>query len=131
MLAAEGLFDAERKRPLPFLPRRVGLVCGREAKAKDDVVVNARLRWPGLPFAVREVAVQGARAVTEVTAAIGELDAIEDVDVIVVARGGGAVEDLLPFSDEGLVRAASACRTPLVSAIGHESDCPLLDLVAD
>ena len=131
VLAAEGLFDAERKRPLPFLPRRVGLVCGREAKAKDDVVVNARLRWPGLPFAVREVAVQGARAVTEVTAAIGELDAIEDVDVIVVARGGGAVEDLLPFSDEGLVRAASACRTPLVSAIGHESDCPLLDLVAD
>ncbi len=131
ILAAEGLFDAERKRPLPFLPRKVGLVCGRQAKAKDDVLVNARLRWPGLPFEVREVAVQGARAVGEVTRAIQELDADAQIDVIVVARGGGAVEDLLPFSDEGLVRAAAACRTPLVSAIGHETDCPLLDLVAD
>ena len=131
ILAAEGLFDAERKRPLPFLPRKVGLVCGRQAKAKDDVLVNARLRWPGLPFEVREVAVQGARAVGEVTRAIQELDTDAQIDVIVVARGGGAVEDLLPFSDEGLVRAAAACRTPLVSAIGHETDCPLLDLVAD
>ena len=131
ILAAEGLFDAERKRPLPFLPRKVGLVCGRQAKAKDDVLVNARLRWPGLPFEVREVAVQGARAVGEVTRAVQELDADAQIDVIVVARGGGTVEDLLPFSDEGLVRAAAACRTPLVSAIGHETDCPLLDLVAD
>nr|WP_143163882.1 exodeoxyribonuclease VII large subunit [Actinomyces denticolens] len=131
ILAAEGLFDAERKHPLPFLPRRVGLVCGRGSKAEDDVVVNARLRWPGLPFEIREVAVQGAGAVREVTAAIRELDAMEGIDVIVVARGGGAVEDLLPFSDEGLVRAAAAARTPLVSAIGHETDCPLLDLVAD
>ncbi|WP_051000643.1 exodeoxyribonuclease VII large subunit [Actinomyces timonensis] len=131
ILAAEGLFDAERKRPLPFLPRKVGLVCGRGAKAEDDVIVNARLRWPGLPFEIREVAVQGASAVREVTAAIRELDAMDDIDVIVVARGGGAVEDLLPFSDEGLVRAAAAARTPLVSAIGHETDCPLLDLVAD
>ncbi|WP_176765831.1 exodeoxyribonuclease VII large subunit [Actinomyces ruminicola] len=131
ILAAEGLFDAERKHPLPFLPRRVGLVCGRNAKAKDDVIVNARLRWPGLPFEIREVAVQGAQAVREVTAAIRELDADPEVDVIVVARGGGAVEDLLPFSDEGLVRAAAAARTPIVSAIGHETDCPLLDLVAD
>ena len=131
VLAAEGLFDASRKRPLPFLPRCVGLVCGRQAKAEDDVVVNARARWPGIPFEIREVAVQGASAVREVSAAIRELDAIEHVDVIVVARGGGAVEDLLPFSDEGLVRAAAACRTPLVSAIGHETDCPLLDLVAD
>ncbi|RJF41015.1 exodeoxyribonuclease VII large subunit [Actinomyces sp. 2119] len=131
VLAAEGLFDAERKQPLPFLPRRVGLVCGRAAKARDDVLVNSRLRWPGLPFEVREVAVQGSQAVPEVTRALRELDAVEDVDVIVVARGGGAVEDLLPFSDEGLVRAAAACRTPLVSAIGHETDCPLLDLVAD
>ena len=106
-------------------------MCGRQAKAKDDVMVNARLRWPGLPFEVREVAVQGARAVGEVTRAIQELDADAQIDVIVVARGGGAVEDLLPFSDEGLVRAAAACRTPLVSAIGHETDCPLLDLVAD
>lgn len=131
VLAAEGLFDAERKRPLPFLPRQVGLVCGRNAKAKDDVLVNARLRWPGLPFQVREVAVQGTAAVHEVSAAIRELDADPTVDVIVVTRGGGAVEDLLPFSDEGLVRTAAQCRTPLVSAIGHETDCPLLDLVAD
>lgn len=131
VLAAEGLFDAERKRPLPFLPRTVGLVCGRNAKAKDDVMVNARLRWPGLPFQVREVAVQGAAAVHEVSAAIAELDADPTVEVIVVTRGGGAVEDLLPFSDEGLVRTAAQCRTPLVSAIGHETDCPLLDLVAD
>jgi len=111
-LAAEGLFDTERKRPLPFLPRKVGLVCGRQAKAKDDVLVNARLRWPGLPFEVREVAVQGARAVGEVTRAIQELDTDAQIDVIVVARGGGAVEDLLPFSDEGLVRAAAARRPP-------------------
>ncbi|WP_407641271.1 exodeoxyribonuclease VII large subunit [Actinomyces bovis] len=131
VLAAEGLFDANRKQRLPFLPRTVGLICGRNAKAKDDVLVNARLRWPGLPFAVREVAVQGAAAVREVAAAIAELDADPAVDVIVVTRGGGAVEDLLPFSDEGLVRAAARCRTPLVSAIGHETDCPLLDLVAD
>ncbi|WP_103063551.1 exodeoxyribonuclease VII large subunit [Actinomyces qiguomingii] len=131
VLASEGLFDADRKRPLPFLPRKVGLVCGRNAKAKDDVVVNARLRWAALPFEIREVAVQGAQAVREVTAAIRELDADPNVDVIVVARGGGAVEDLLPFSDEGLVRVAAAARTPIVSAIGHETDCPLLDLVAD
>ena len=131
VLAAEGLFAPERKRPLPFLPRAVGLVCGRGAKAKDDVLVNARLRWPGLPFVVREVAVQGAQAVREVTASIRELDGDASIDVIVVSRGGGAVEDLLPFSDEGLVRAAAAARTPIVSAIGHETDCPLLDLVAD
>ncbi|MDO4243239.1 MAG: exodeoxyribonuclease VII large subunit [Actinomyces sp.] len=131
VLAAEGLFEADRKQLLPFLPRRVGLVCGRNAKAKDDVIVNARLRWPGLPIEVREVAVQGAQAVQEVTAALRELDADPTIDVIVIARGGGAVEDLLPFSDEGLVRAAAAARTPLVSAIGHESDSPLLDLVAD
>lgn len=130
-LAAEGLFDAERKRPLPFLPRRVGLICGRAAKAKDDVIVNATARWPGLPFEIREVAVQGIHAVKEVTAALQELDANPQVDVIVISRGGGAVEDLLPFSDETLVRAAAACTTPLVSAIGHETDCPLLDLVAD
>lgn len=131
VLAAEGLFDAERKVPLPFLPRCVGLVCGRESKAEHDVVVNARARWPGLRFEIREVAVQGTRAVPEVSAAIAELDADPAVEVIVVARGGGAVEDLLPFSNEALVRAAAACRTPLVSAIGHETDTPLLDLVAD
>nr|WP_226921641.1 exodeoxyribonuclease VII large subunit [Georgenia subflava] len=131
VLAAEGLFDADRKVPLPFLPRTVGLVCGRESKAEHDVVVNAQARWPALRFEIREVAVQGANAVTEVTAAIAELDADPAVEVIVVARGGGSVEDLLPFSNETLVRAAAACRTPLVSAIGHETDSPLLDLVAD
>ena len=131
VLAAEGLFAADRKRPLPFLPRVVGLVCGRESKAEHDVVVNARARWPEVRFEIREVAVQGAAAVPQVAAAIAELDARADVEVIVVARGGGAVEDLLPFSNETLVRAAAACRTPLVSAIGHETDSPLLDLVAD
>ena len=130
-LAAEGLFSPERKKPLPFLPRRIGLVCGKKAKAMDDVIVNARLRWPSCMFEVREVAVQGQYAVTQVTAAIAELDVIPDVDVIVVARGGGSVEELLPFSSEEIVRAAAACSTPLVSAIGHEGDAPLLDFVAD
>ena len=130
-LDAEGLFAESRKVPLPFLPRVVGLVCGRNAKAKDDVVVNATARWPGVRFEIREVAVQGVHAVREVGAALAELDAMPEVDVIVVARGGGAVEDLLPFSDESLVRAAAAVRTPLVSAIGHEGDAPLLDLIAD
>ncbi len=131
VLAAEGLFDVDRKVPLPFLPAVVGLVCGRESKAEHDVVVNARERWPQVEFEIREVAVQGPRAVPEVSAAIAELDADPRVEVIVVARGGGSVEDLLPFSNEAMVRAAAACRTPLVSAIGHETDAPLLDLVAD
>ena len=131
LLAAEGLFDLERKVPLPFLPRVVGLVCGRDSKAEHDVVVNAQARWPQVEFEIREVAVQGTRAVTEVCAALVELDADPRVEVIVVARGGGSVEDLLPFSNETLVRAVAACRTPLVSAIGHETDAPLLDLVAD
>lgn len=131
LLAAEGLFDVSRKKPLPFLPRVVGLVCGRESKAEHDVVVNARARWPQVRFEIREVAVQGVAAVPQVSSAIAELDALPEVEVIVVARGGGAVEDLLPFSNEALVRAAAACRTPLVSAIGHETDAPLLDLVAD
>lgn len=130
-LAAEGLFDTDRKKPLPFLPRVIGLVCGRNAKAKDDVIVNASARWPGARFEVREVAVQGQYAVREVSQAIAELDSLPQVDVIVVARGGGAVEDLLPFSDEALVRAAAQASTPLVSAIGHEGDAPLLDYVAD
>ncbi len=131
LLTAEGLFDPARKRRLPFLPRVVGLVCGRESKAEHDVVVNARARWPQIEFVIREVAVQGARAVAEVSAAVSELDADPDVEVIVVARGGGSVEDLLPFSNESLVRTVAACRTPVVSAIGHETDTPLLDLVAD
>ncbi|HEY3534604.1 MAG TPA: exodeoxyribonuclease VII large subunit [Pedococcus sp.] len=131
VLASEGLFDAERKRPLPFLPRTVGLVCGRASAAEKDVVENARRRWPTVRFEIREVAVQGTSAVQEVTAALRELDAMDGVDVIVIARGGGAVEDLLPFSNEALVRAVSAAATPVVSAIGHDVDTPLLDHVAD
>lgn len=130
-LAEEGLFAAERKKPLPFLPRAIGLICGRNAKAKDDVLVNAQARWPSARFQIREVAVQGERCLAEVTRALGELDAIEDVEVIVIARGGGSVEDLLPFSEEAMVRAAARASTPVVSAIGHEGDAPLLDLVAD
>lgn len=130
-LAAEGLFDPRRKRPLPFLPRRVGLVCGRASAAERDVIENARRRWPGVQFEVRQVAVQGVTAVSEVTAALSELDENPEVDVIVVARGGGSVEDLLPFSNETLVRAVSRAHTPVVSAIGHDVDSPLLDLVSD
>lgn len=130
-LAAEGLFSAERKKPLPFLPGRIGLICGKDAKAKDDVLVNAKARWPTAQFEVREVAVQGVNAVGQVSAAIQELDADPSVDVIVVARGGGSVEDLLPFSEEAMVRAAAASSTPIVSAVGHEGDAPLLDWVAD
>lgn len=131
VLQAEGLFDPARKRPLPFLPQVVGLVTGRESAALRDVVDNARRRWPAVEFAVEEVAVQGVRAVPEVLDALARLDRRPDVDVIVLARGGGSVEDLLPFSDETLCRAVAACRTPVVSAIGHEPDSPLLDHVAD
>ena len=131
LLAAEGLFDAGRKKALPFLPTVVGLVCGRASAAERDVVENARRRWPAVRFDIRQVPVQGPRAVEEVTMAIQSLDRVAEVDVIVVARGGGSLEDLLAFSNETLLRAAAACRTPLVSAIGHESDTPLLDLVAD
>jgi exodeoxyribonuclease VII large subunit len=131
ILAAEGLFAAERKHPLPFLPRTVGLVCGRASAAERDVVENARKRWPAVSFAIREVAIQGSSAVAEVTSALQELDRDPAVDVIVIARGGGSVEDLLPFSNETLLRAVSAAVTPVVSAIGHEVDAPLLDLIAD
>nr|WP_196792212.1 exodeoxyribonuclease VII large subunit [Motilibacter deserti] len=131
VLAAEGLFAPERKRPLPFLPHVVGLVCGRASAAERDVVENARRRWPAVQFRVEEVAVQGPNAVTEVVAALQRLEADRAVDVIVVTRGGGSVEDLLPFSNEAMVRAVAACFTPVVSAIGHEVDAPLLDLVAD
>lgn len=131
VLAAEGLFAAERKRPLPFLPHVVGVVSGRGSAAEHDVLENARRRWPSVRFRIEAVAVQGPRAASEVTEAIKRLDADPEVEVLIVTRGGGSVEDLLPFSDEGLVRAAAACRTPLVSAIGHEQDSPLLDLVAD
>ncbi|MFG3346531.1 exodeoxyribonuclease VII large subunit [Streptomyces sp. NPDC048018] len=130
-LAAEGLFAFDRKKPLPFLPQLIGLVCGRASAAERDVLENARRRWPAVRFEVRNVAVQGVKAVPQVIQAVRELDAHEGVDVIVVARGGGSVEDLLPFSDERLIRAVADCRTPVVSAIGHEPDSPLLDLVAD
>ncbi|GAA2953560.1 exodeoxyribonuclease VII large subunit [Streptomyces enissocaesilis] len=130
-LAAEGLFAPDRKRPLPFLPQRIGLVTGRASAAERDVLENARRRWPAVRFEVRNVAVQGVSAVAQVVQAVKELDELTEVDVIIVARGGGSVEDLLPFSDEQLVRTVSGCRTPVVSAIGHEPDSPLLDLVAD
>jgi exodeoxyribonuclease VII large subunit len=130
-LATEGLFAAERKRRLPFLPSKVGLICGRDSAAERDVLQNAARRWPAVQFRVEQVAVQGAFAVEEVTAALQVLDSDRSVDVIIIARGGGSIEDLLPFSDETLVRAVAACRTPVVSAIGHEQDTPLLDLVAD
>jgi exodeoxyribonuclease VII large subunit len=130
-LAAEGLFDADRKRALPFLPRGVGLICGRASAAEKDVVQNARRRWPQVHFVTREVAVQGPTAAPQVAAALAELDADTSVDVIVITRGGGSVEDLLPFSEEALVRAVAQAATPVVSAIGHEQDAPLLDLVAD
>ncbi len=131
VLAAEGLFSADRKVALPLLPRKVGLICGRNTDAEKDVVENARRRWPAVEFEIREVAVQGAAAVVEVSDALRELEGIEDVDVIIITRGGGSFEDLLPFSDESLVRLAASCETPIVSAIGHEKDSPLLDLVAD
>ncbi|KAA5837064.1 exodeoxyribonuclease VII large subunit [Saccharopolyspora hirsuta] len=131
LLKAEGLFDPARKRPLPFLPNRVGLITGRASAAEHDVLTNAQLRWPAVQFEIRNVAVQGSTAVPQILEALQELDKMPEVDVIVLARGGGSVEDLLPFSDEALCRAVSACRTPVVSAIGHEPDSPLVDHVAD
>ena len=131
LLASEGLFAAERKKPLPFLPRKIGLICGRASAAEKDVKENARRRWPAVVFETREVAVQGADAVIQVSAALRELDNDPEIDVIIITRGGGSFEDLLPFSDESLVRLAANCTKPIVSAIGHEQDTPLLDLVAD
>ena len=131
LLAMEGLFDQDRKKSLPFLPRRIGLICGKNSDAMHDVIKNAQRRWPDVEFVVREVAVQGVSAAKAVSTALTELDAIDDVDVIVVARGGGSFEDLLPFSDEGLIRVVSKIETPVVSAIGHEENKPLLDYVAD
>ena len=130
-LASEGLFDASRKKPLPFLPHCIGLVTGKDSDAEKDVIRNAQLRWPAVTFDLAYAAVQGDRMVSEVTAAIQRLDADPEVDVIIVARGGGDFQNLLGFSDETLIRAAAACTTPLVSAIGHEADRPLLDDVAD
>jgi exodeoxyribonuclease VII large subunit len=130
-LAQEGLFDSDRKVALPLLPQKIGLICGRNTDAEKDVVENAKRRWPSVQFEIREVTVQGAGAVSEVSEALRELEADKTVEVIIITRGGGSFEDLLPFSDEGLVRLAASCQTPIVSAIGHEKDSPLLDLVAD
>jgi exodeoxyribonuclease VII large subunit len=130
-LADEGLFAAERKRSLPFLPGIIGLICGRESAAQRDVQENAQRRWPAVKFRVEQTAVQGPNAAGEIIAALRRIDEDPDVDAIVIARGGGSLEDLLPFSDEALIRAVAACRTPVVSAIGHEQDTPLLDHVAD
>ena len=131
LLAAEGLTAAARKKQLPFLPRTVGLITGRASAAESDVLANARARWPVVRFRIENTAVQGVTAVPQIIEALQRLDAAPDVDVIVLARGGGSVEDLLPFSDEALCRAVSQCRTPVVSAIGHEPDHPIVDDVAD
>jgi exodeoxyribonuclease VII large subunit len=131
LLASEGLFNSDRKVALPLLPKVIGLICGRNTDAEKDVVENAKRRWPSVQFEIREVTVQGAAAVSEVSDALRELEANKDVEVIIITRGGGSFEDLLPFSDESLVRLAASCTTPIVSAIGHEKDSPLLDLVAD
>ncbi|MCW2639805.1 MAG: exodeoxyribonuclease large subunit [Dactylosporangium sp.] len=131
LLNAEGLFDRARKRRLPFLPGRIGLITGRASAAERDVCTNARRRWPAVDFRIMNVAVQGPTAVPQILDALAALDRDETVDVIVLARGGGSIEDLLPFSDEALCRAVFACRTPVVSAIGHETDTPLVDYVAD
>ncbi|MCI7551682.1 MAG: exodeoxyribonuclease VII large subunit [Arcanobacterium sp.] len=130
-LAAEGLFAPERKKPLPFLPKRIGLICGRNTDAMHDVIKNATQQWPAAQFEIREVRVQGQGAVEAVMGALAELDSIREVEVIIIARGGGSIEDLLPFSDERLIRAVGAAHTPVVSAIGHETHNPLLELVAD
>lgn len=130
-LRAEGLFDASRKKPLPFLPHCIGLITGKDSDAEKDVLRNAQLRWPAVEFRIAYAAVQGEKAVGDVTAALKQLDADPAVDVIIVARGGGDFQNLLVFSDETLVRTAAACQTPIVSAIGHEADRPLLDDVAD
>jgi exodeoxyribonuclease VII large subunit len=131
LLAAEGLFDPARKRTLPFAPAVVGVVTGRDSAAERDVVVTARRRWPAIRFAIHHCLVQGPTAAASVIEGLQRLDRDPEVEVIVIARGGGSVEDLLPFSDEGLVRAIAACRTPVVTAVGHETDTTLVDHVAD
>ncbi len=130
-LLKEGLFAPEKKKPIPFLPKKIGLICGRASAAMKDVMENTRLRWPGIKFDVHEVAVQGVKSSSEVRAALAQLNAENEVEVIVITRGGGSFEDLLPFSDEMLLRAVAASNIPVISAIGHEQDNPLLDYVAD
>ncbi len=131
LLAAEGLFDPRLKRRLPLLPRGIGLITGRNSAAERDVLENARLRWPDVRFIVRHALMQGNDSARDVMQALAELSGDPSVDLIVIARGGGSIEDLLPFSDEALIRAVHACKIPVVSAIGHEPDTPILDLVAD
>ncbi|MCH9730214.1 MAG: exodeoxyribonuclease VII large subunit [Actinomycetia bacterium] len=131
LLDAEGLFDPRLKRPIPFLPRTIGLITGRASAAEHDITAVARSRWPAVHFAVRNAVVQGPNAVPQIVEALRALDADTEVDVIVLARGGGSVEDLLPFSDETLCREIARCTTPIISAVGHEPDNPLCDLVAD
>lgn len=131
LLAAEGLFDPRFKKPLPFLPLGIGLVTGKDSAAERDVVQNAQARWPGVRILLKHALMQGPQSARAVINAVAELDADSTIDVIVIARGGGAMEDLLPFSDEALIRVVHACRTPVVSAIGHEPDTPILDFVAD
>ncbi|RLP09581.1 exodeoxyribonuclease VII large subunit [Propionibacterium australiense] len=130
-LQAEGLFEPARKKPLPFVPACIGLVTGADSAAERDVLTNTLRRWPSARFEIRHALMQGPRSAAEVASALAELDADPRIDLIVIARGGGSLEDLLPFSDEGLVRAVAAAHTPVVSAIGHEPDTPILDLVAD
>jgi len=131
LLGAEGLFDPARKRRPPFLPAKIGLITGRASAAERDVLSNARRRWPAVEFRVVNVAVQGPSAVTQIIDALAVLERDMDIDVIIMARGGGSIEDLLPFSDEALCRAVFGCRIPVISAIGHETDTPLIDFVAD
>ena len=130
-LASEGLFDQERKKMLPFLPGVIGLVTGKDSDAEKDVLTNAKLRWPDVEFVVEHAAVQGDKSVSEVMVALQKLEDNPAVEVIIVARGGGDFMNLLPFSDERLVRLVATLTTPVVSAIGHEADRPLLDEVAD
>lgn len=131
MLQAEGLFDAAMKKPLPFLPRRIGLITAAASAAERDVIENIARRWPAAVVQVKHSLMQGPQAVGQVIDALGSLAKHPEVEVIIIARGGGSLEDLLPFSDEALARAVYACRTPVISAIGHETDTPILDLVAD
>lgn len=130
-LQAEGLFNPDLKKRLPFLPRAIGLVTAKASAAEKDVVENVRRRWPAAQLVVEHALMQGPQTVEQVTSALRTLEGRAGVDVIIIARGGGSIEDLLPFSDEFLARAVFACRTPVVSAIGHETDTPILDLVAD
>ena len=131
LLISEGLTDPDRKKPLPFLPAKIGLITGAKSDAEKDILQNAKLRWPEVQFEVINTLVQGDKAPAEIIMAMQQLDQMPDVDITIIARGGGSFQDLFPFSDERLVRAAAALSKPVVSAIGHENDSPLLDLVAD